>query len=52
MKALETPIKCDHCHARIPATVALDFEGAEYIYHFCGPLCIAAWCKATNTHGK
>ncbi len=52
MNALATPIECDHCHARIPATVALSFEGAEYIYHFCGPLCIAAWCKATNAHGK
>lgn len=52
MKALETPIECDHCHAKIPATVALGFEGAEYIYHFCGLSCIAAWCKATNAHGK
>ncbi len=51
MKALATPIECDHCHTRIPATVALSFEGAEYIYHFCGPLCIEAWCKATNAHG-
>lgn len=52
MKALEIPIECDHCHTTIPATVALSFEGADYIYHFCGPLCIEAWCKAANAHEK
>ena len=47
-KALETPIECEHCHTRIPATVAFSFEGADYIYYFCGPLCLDAWCKATK----
>ena len=51
-KALETAIECDHCHTKIPAAVALNFEGADYIYHFCGPQCIAAWCKATNSHDQ
>ena len=52
MKALAIPIGCDHCHNKIPATVALSFEGADYIYHFCGPLCIEAWCRATDAHDK
>ena len=42
--ALDIPIECDHCHTRIPATVAVSFEGADYLYHFCGPQCIEAWC--------
>lgn len=52
MKVLGPPIQCDHCHTEIPVTVALSFEGADYIYHFCGPQCIAAWCKTTSAHDK
>lgn len=52
MKALATPIECDHCHTKIPATAALSFEGADYVYHFCGPSCIEAWCIAANAHDK
>jgi len=52
MKAPATPIERDHCHTRIPATVAIGFEGAEYFHHLCRPLCIEAWCKATNAHGR
>jgi hypothetical protein len=52
IKVLETPIECNHCHTQIPATVALSFEGADYIYHFCGPQCLDVWCKATNAHDK
>ncbi len=44
-EALATAIECECCHTRIPATVALNFEGAEYIYHFCGPQCLERWCK-------
>lgn len=46
--ALDIPIECDHCHTTIPATVAISFEGADYIYHFCGPQCIEAWCMKAN----
>ncbi len=52
MKVPGTPIQCNHCHTEIPATVALSFEGADYIYHFCGPQCIDAWCKATSAHDE
>jgi hypothetical protein len=50
--ALDTPIECDHCHTKIPATVALSFEGADYIYQFCGPQCLEAWCMAAIAHDK
>jgi|GEM_PF-4085273 len=50
--ALKTPIVCDYCHTEIPATVALSFEGVDYIYEFCGPLCLDAWCKVTGSHDK
>lgn len=50
IKSLATPLECDHCHSKIPAAVALNFEGVDYIYHFCGPRCIEAWCRATNAH--
>lgn len=51
-EALDTPIECNHCHTEIPATAALSFEGANYIYHFCGPQCLEAWCETTSAHDK
>jgi hypothetical protein len=50
--ALETPFDCEHCHTRIPATVAISFGGADYIYHFCGPQCLEAWCMAAIARDK
>ena len=52
MRALGIPLRCNHCHTEIPATVALSVEGADYIYHFCGPQCIEAWRKATRARGN
>ncbi len=46
--ALATPFECDYCHAEIPATVAFSLEGSDYLYHFCGPHCIEAWCKVAR----
>lgn len=40
-------IECVHCHTKIPATVALNFEGADYIYQFCGPQCLYVWRMTT-----
>ncbi|HEY8709227.1 MAG TPA: DUF3330 domain-containing protein [Burkholderiaceae bacterium] len=51
-EALDTPIECSHCHTEIAATVALNFEGADYIYHFCGPQCLEAWRMAAIAHDK
>jgi len=48
--ALGTPIECKHCHTEIAATVALNLEGADYIYHFCGPQCLEAWHTAGSEH--
>ena len=52
IEAPGTALECDHRHAEISLTVAPSFEGADYIYHFCGPQCIEAWCKKTNAHDK
>ncbi len=46
--AMETPFDCEYCHAKIPASVAIGFDGADYLYHFCGPQCIEAWCSKVN----
>ena len=51
-EALETAIECEYCRTRIPATVALSFEGADYIYHFCGPQCLETWCNAAIRHDE
>jgi len=49
---LEAAIECDYCHTRIAATVALSFEGADYVYHFCGPQCRDASRNAAIAHDK
>lgn len=51
-EALATPLHCDLCHSEIPATAAFTFEGADYVYNFCGPQCLADWCETANTHDK
>jgi hypothetical protein len=48
--ALDTPIECGYCFAKIPGTVALSFEGADYVYRFCGPECLDAWSRAANAN--
>jgi hypothetical protein len=48
----ETPIECRHCRNGIAATVALNFEGADYIYHFCGPQCLEAWRTTAIVHDE
>lgn len=32
-------VQCDRCHRLIARTACLTFEGADYVYHFCGPGC-------------
>lgn len=51
-EALETPMECQHCHNSIAATVALNFEGADYVYHFCGPQCLLAWRTTAIAHDE
>jgi hypothetical protein len=51
-EALETPMECRHCHNSIAATVALNFEGADHIYQFCGPQCLSAWRMAAIGHDE
>ncbi|WP_231480578.1 hypothetical protein [Thiomonas sp. FB-Cd] len=40
-------VECDRCHQLIARTACLTFEGADYIYHFCGPDCCS-----TNDAGQ
>ena len=51
-EVIKHPIECERCSATVSGDVALSFEGADYIHHFCGPGCLDAWCKATNARKK
>jgi AhpD family alkylhydroperoxidase len=44
-EALDTPIECARCGARVPASAAMGLEGSDYLWHFCGHDCLAAWCS-------
>jgi len=44
-EALDTPIQCRHCDAKVPASAAIAFDGADYVRHFCGEDCLAQWCQ-------
>ncbi|WP_156030263.1 hypothetical protein [Thiomonas sp. FB-Cd] len=41
-------MECDQCHKQFAETVALSFEGADYVYHFCSADCFDSF---TNTAG-
>ncbi len=36
-------LACSLCFTDIPASVALDHEGAEYIQHYFGIECMSEW---------
>ncbi|HUW29886.1 MAG TPA: DUF3330 domain-containing protein [Sulfuriferula sp.] len=36
---------CAVCKVEIPASVALNEEGSDYIQHFCGLDCLATWTR-------
>jgi hypothetical protein len=38
-----TLIDCEICFKEIPDSVAMTEEGEDYIVHFCGLDCYAAW---------
>jgi AhpD family alkylhydroperoxidase len=44
-EALDTPIDCAQCGARVPASAAMGLEGSDYLWHFCGHDCLATWCS-------
>lgn len=44
-KALDMPIECSRCGSKVPSSTALSLEGADYLRHFCGPDCLAQWCR-------
>jgi hypothetical protein len=39
----DSPIRFEYCQRAIPPDAALTVEGDEYIRHFCGDACHAAW---------
>lgn len=44
-EAIDTQIECAACGAKIPASSATAFEGADYLWHFCGQDCLVQWCE-------
>jgi hypothetical protein len=43
-EAIDTPIQCRCCGARVPASTLVSLEGEDYVWNFCGPDCLAQWC--------
>ena len=50
-RAYEASLTCPRCGGRIPASAAASPEGAEYVHNFCGPECLAQWCRRLHRHG-
>ena len=47
-----TLIDCEICFKEIPDSVAMTEEGEDYVVHFCGLDCYAAWKqKGEKTQG-
>lgn len=44
-EAFDATLVCAHCRGRIPPSAAVTFEGADYVWHFCGSDCLAVWCE-------
>lgn len=36
-------VQCEVCLKEVPASVAQNFEGADYLHHFCGLDCLGLW---------
>lgn len=37
------PLTCELCREEIPSSAVVTFEGADYVFHFCGPGCLEIW---------
>ena len=44
-----TLIDCEVCFEEIPDSVAMTEEGEDYVVHFCGLDCYAAWKEKNKT---
>ncbi|MEN8711453.1 MAG: DUF3330 domain-containing protein [Arenicellales bacterium] len=44
-----TLIDCEICFKEIPDSVAMTEEGEDYVVHFCGLDCYAAWKEKNET---
>lgn len=36
-------LSCEVCLTEIPADLAKNFEGPDYVHHFCGLDCLEKW---------
>ncbi len=36
-------VACDICLSEIPSSLALTFDGPDYVYYFCGLDCLGRW---------
>jgi hypothetical protein len=43
------PVSCRVCHREIPFAEALNIEGQEYMYYFCGYGCYDHWRQGEGT---
>ena len=44
-------IACEICFREIPDTTVLSEEGEDYVLHFCGLECYAAWKEKNSNAG-
>lgn len=47
-------VQCEMCIKEVPASVAQNFEGVDYVHHFCGLECLGLWrenSKVKDTGG-
>ena len=49
-EALGDTLVCKRCLAPVPASAALTAYGADYVWHYCGHDCLAAWCAQACRH--
>ncbi len=45
-------VTCHLCHRELPYAEALNIEGQEYAYHFCGYGCFGEWQNALEAAGS
>jgi hypothetical protein len=43
-EAFGDTLVCERCLGPVPVSAALTSDGADYVWHYCGHDCLAAWC--------
>lgn len=44
-------VQCEVCMKEVPASVAQNFEGNDYVHHFCGLECLGLWRENLKIKG-